>query len=182
MPRLCKGSANAIKPKERGNTMKTQTVSTTLADGTVLLGSKGDFHAQKMEAKKMKTRKAKNEVWFNVKQYSNGKTEVTMTDKKQPQHEAAPASSHTPTPFRPVSFDGQGINDTDQFASRMAKFQSDYLSFGPEMAKRWNSHEDLLEMVKEFKDVLESSNPTQQAREEYIHKCNVVITKAEGSK
>lgn len=35
--------------------MKTKTIETTLSDGTILKGSKGDFYAQKQEEKNMET-------------------------------------------------------------------------------------------------------------------------------
>lgn len=53
-----------------------------------------------------------------------------------------------------VTFDGQGLNDTNEYASRIAKLQPEYLHLGPVIANAINSHAALKKSHEEIVGLL----------------------------
>lgn len=82
---------------------------------------------------KNKTRKKNKELTWENDPYNDGKN--------------APDPFHTPATLK-VTFDGKGINDTNQYASRIATLQPEYLHLGRYIATAINSHEGLVNALQ----------------------------------
>ena len=78
-----------------------------------------------------------------------------------------------------VSWDGHGINSTDEYASRIAKFQPDYLHLGPDIVRAVNMHEYMLDVLKGLQQDLEEGNFAERGALSMIR---TAIAKAEGDK
>lgn len=47
-----------------------------------------------------------------------------------------------------IQFDGMGLGDTDEYASRIATFRPEYRHLGPEIVRAVNAHEELVATLK----------------------------------
>jgi hypothetical protein len=82
-----------------------------------------------------------------------------------------------------VTFDGCGINDTDEYASRLATCTERGRPFGDDMARAINTHTDLLITLDVSRDALiHAHQMAQELSRVYMHSgillCNCIIAKA----
>lgn len=89
--------------------------------------------------------------------------------------QAEQKATHTPTPK--VTFDGCGINDTDEYASRLATFTERGRPFGEAIVRAVNSHEELLRVCKMIYD---AEHVQDKFAEPWMIELGEAIAKAEG--